>query len=505
MPENEAGYNYAGEVTSAQGQVFAEQNGLARPLAQGDPIFSGDVLVTTANGRVEVRFEDDTVLSQGENSRLIVDDYTYDPDSSAASNMLFQMTEGAFRMVTGKIAEANPDAVRVESPLATIGIRGTTTVHEIGPAADGQPGQEKHGAEELTGGQSLLLGDLFGNTQVVTFAMGMVDFSFGAPMGAVRTMTAAEIADFQNAAPLTSLGEPEPDGQPDDEPDDDQPDEAQPDEEATGEELGEGSLDGEGELPPFDFTGELGGEELLFEPIGLFGLDDTPFELPTIVDDPTPDIVLEDDPDDIKTAPTTPPSGELDHDSDGSDWVNDGSFTVTDGTPGNDTINADSGKDAVRGFAGNDNLFGGSTGPDILFGGAGLDTISGSAADDTLYGGLGDDWLTGHDGSDSLIGGSGADHFAFDAPTEGGDIIVDFTHNEDTLAFLSSNFNGGSFSFLADNTATESNTNGGSAFLVWNEDTDKLFWDDGSGSGTFTLLATFENDPTIDVGDTGTF
>ncbi len=516
MPENEAEYNYAGEVTSAQGQVFAEQNDVARPLAEGDPIFSGDVLVTAANGRVEVRFEDDTVLSQGENSRLTVDEYTYDPDSSAASNMLFQMTEGAFRMVTGKIAEANPDAVRVESPLAVIGIRGTTTVHEIASAVNGQPGSEKHGAEELTGGQSLLLGDLFGNTQVVTFALGMVDFSFGAPMGAVRTMTAAEIADFQNAAPLTTLGEPEPDDQPgDDQPDDDQPegdplDEGQPDgdELETGEEGELGEL-GDGELPPLDFAQELFGDDLFFEPFANFGPDDELFQPVDLVNEPEPDddIIDDDDDDDNNDDDdtTTTTSGELDHDSDGSDWVNDGSFTVTDGTSGNDTINADSGKDAVRGFDGNDNLYGGSTGPDILFGGAGLDTISGSAADDTLYGGLGDDWLTGHDGSDSLIGGSGADHFAFDYPTDGDDIIVDFTHGEDTLAFSATNFNGGSFGFTVDNSATESNTNGGSAFLVWNEDTDKLFWDNGLGSGTFTLLATFENDPTIDSGDTSTF
>ena len=534
MPENEAGYTFAGEVTSAQGQVFAEQNGVVRPLAEGDPIFTGDVLVTAANSRMEVRFEDDTVLSQGENSRLTVDEYTYDPNNDDASNMLFQMTEGAFRMVTGKIAEANPDAVRVESPLAVIGIRGTTTVHEIAAAVDNDPGPEKHGAEELTGGQSLLLGDLFGNTQVVTFALGMVDFSFGAPMGAVRTMTAAEIADFQNAAPLTTLGEPEPP-----EPDDDQPDEDQPEDQPGDEEPGEeqpvegeegeleagdqleeelgpeegvlgldGLLDGEGELPSLEFAEDLFGDDLFFEPLADFGPDEELFELVNLVDEPEPDddFFADDDDDDDITEPTAAPFVP-DNDWDGS---NLSGANVTKGTSGNDTIIGTTGDDTIVGLDGDDSLIGTTT-QNWIFGGAGSDTLRGDSesdtngGNDTIYGGEGGDSIFGDEGSDSLIGGAGADHFAFNHPDEGGDIIVDFTHGEDTLGFQSTDFNSGSFGFLVDNTATESNTNGGSAFLVWNEGTDKLFWDDGSGSGTFTLLATFENDPTIDSGDTGVY
>ena len=206
-----------GHVANTNGKTFAETGGELRTLAKGDPIYADDVLVTKAGSNLEVQFADDTVLSQGPDARMVVDDYAYDPDNAAGSNMLLEMAQGSFRMVTGKIAEANPGGVKVESPLATIGIRGTGTNHEIKPPwPSGEPGNELHGAERLTGGHSLIFQDTFGNSQVITFAGGAVDFSPTQPMGAVRPFTPQELAFFQAAAPLVTFGDPPPPPPPDD-------------------------------------------------------------------------------------------------------------------------------------------------------------------------------------------------------------------------------------------------------------------------------------------------
>jgi len=114
-----------GTIVFVSGQVFLETESGLIPLAKGDAIAKGAVIVTEDDGRVEIRFEDNTILSQAENSRISIDDYVYDQDDASASRFLLNMAEGTLRTVTGKIAEQNPDEFTVKSPLATIGIRGT--------------------------------------------------------------------------------------------------------------------------------------------------------------------------------------------------------------------------------------------------------------------------------------------------------------------------------------------------------------------------------------------
>ncbi|UZP68832.1 FG-GAP-like repeat-containing protein [Desulfovibrio mangrovi] len=191
-----------GSVVSAAGQVVAILNGAERVLTAGSHVFEGEVIKTGEGASVEVRFDDETVLSQGPNSELTLDSYVYNSDSPAQSSFLFKMAQGTYRMATGQIAEDNPDGVRLESPLATIGIRGTTTVSQILPN-----GQELHAAESLTGGRSIILQDQFGNQQLITFTFGGVPLAPGVPMGAVITVPQSVFDTIRASAPLTSRGE----------------------------------------------------------------------------------------------------------------------------------------------------------------------------------------------------------------------------------------------------------------------------------------------------------
>jgi len=72
----------------------------------------------------------------------------------------------------------------------------------------------------------------------------------------------------------------------------------------------------------------------------------------------------------------------------------------------------------------------GDNGNNRLIGNAGKDTLTGGAGNDFLEGGDGNDSLTGGIGNDTLIGGLGADKFVFTNPTEGIDIIKDFSFAE---------------------------------------------------------------------------
>lgn len=125
-----------GVVTIAHGTATAEGAEGVRELTVNSPIFVDDVVTTGSQGSaVEIKFSDGAVLSQGPNSTVLLDTYVFDPDQDTGE-MTVKMLQGTFRSVTGEIVDMNPEGFQLETPLATIGIRGTTTGHTVG--ADGQ-------------------------------------------------------------------------------------------------------------------------------------------------------------------------------------------------------------------------------------------------------------------------------------------------------------------------------------------------------------------------------
>ena len=108
-------------------------------------IFSFDD-VRTGNGRMAIQFIDDSVLKLTEHSKVVIDEFIFDPDPNK-SKMAFNMASGTARFITGKLGKINKNNISIKTPSATIGIRGTdftTTVDELGrsliillPNADG--------------------------------------------------------------------------------------------------------------------------------------------------------------------------------------------------------------------------------------------------------------------------------------------------------------------------------------------------------------------------------
>jgi hypothetical protein len=96
-------------------------------------IFSFDT-VQTGQGRMAVEFLDSTVLKLTEHSRVVIDEYIFDPDPSK-SKLALRMASGTARFITGKLGKIDKKNISIKTPSATIGIRGTdftTTVDELG-------------------------------------------------------------------------------------------------------------------------------------------------------------------------------------------------------------------------------------------------------------------------------------------------------------------------------------------------------------------------------------
>lgn len=122
----------AGIMADLRGVVSARlEGGDPRPLAKDAPVFVSDTLTTGPADKGKVVFADDSVLEIGPDSEVRIAEFTYDTTDRDNFRQGIHMGKGLFRYATGKIVAHDPDRLHIESPLASIGIRGTTTDHLI--------------------------------------------------------------------------------------------------------------------------------------------------------------------------------------------------------------------------------------------------------------------------------------------------------------------------------------------------------------------------------------
>jgi len=98
-------------------------------------IESNDVVTTRKGTSLEITFIDDTDVRITENSRLIIDDFVFDPNQSDAGKVSMKVAMGTVRYASGQIAKTNPQRINIGTPSANIAVRGTDfhmTVDEAG-------------------------------------------------------------------------------------------------------------------------------------------------------------------------------------------------------------------------------------------------------------------------------------------------------------------------------------------------------------------------------------
>ena len=126
-----------GKVVTATGVVSIEHVsavvvqaslGQSGDAKVGDSVYLGDVVSTGSDGRVGISFTDGTAFDLSPNARMVMNEFIYDPNSKSNSSLL-SLTKGTFTFVAGKIAKSGD--MKVNTPVATMGIRGTTPRVEI--------------------------------------------------------------------------------------------------------------------------------------------------------------------------------------------------------------------------------------------------------------------------------------------------------------------------------------------------------------------------------------
>jgi hypothetical protein len=122
--------NDVGQVKTAKGTVHVEREGKRLPATVGMPIRQADTLVTGADGAVGVTFIDNSLLSTGPNSVLVVDRYNFN-STTHAGHFDASLKKGTLAVVSGKMVKQSPDAMKVHTPAAIMGVRGTEFVVQV--------------------------------------------------------------------------------------------------------------------------------------------------------------------------------------------------------------------------------------------------------------------------------------------------------------------------------------------------------------------------------------
>jgi hypothetical protein len=124
-----------GNVSDTKGTACSiERNKQKIDGNKGAGIESMDTFITGAC-QANITFKDDTKVKVTENSKLLIDDFVYDPKKSDAGKLVLKATMGTVRYASGQIAHNDPSKVNIQTPSATIAVRGTDftmTVDESG-------------------------------------------------------------------------------------------------------------------------------------------------------------------------------------------------------------------------------------------------------------------------------------------------------------------------------------------------------------------------------------
>jgi hypothetical protein len=113
-----------GSIKNLRGQATVVRNQQSLPAQVGLKLIKSDILKTGSNSSIGVILRDDTLLSLGPNSEIALADFAFSPNEGRLS-LVTRMTKGTAAYLTGQIGRLSPQSVRFETPVATIGIRGT--------------------------------------------------------------------------------------------------------------------------------------------------------------------------------------------------------------------------------------------------------------------------------------------------------------------------------------------------------------------------------------------
>ena len=123
-----------GLVKVSHGTVAIERAGARLPAAVGTAVQASDVIVTGADGAAGITFTDNSLVSVGPDSRFAIDKYAFD-NTTYAGRFEGTLSQGRLAAVSGKMVKQSPESMKIRTPSAVMGVRGTEFVVQVDPPA----------------------------------------------------------------------------------------------------------------------------------------------------------------------------------------------------------------------------------------------------------------------------------------------------------------------------------------------------------------------------------
>lgn len=125
----------AGRIKVSKGEVQIERDGKRLPAPVGAMILARDTVKTGPNGSVGITFQDNSLLSAGPDSELVIERFVFDSTTHKGA-FDTALKKGTLAVVSGKIVKQSPEAMRVKTPAAIMGVRGTEFVVKVDESAN---------------------------------------------------------------------------------------------------------------------------------------------------------------------------------------------------------------------------------------------------------------------------------------------------------------------------------------------------------------------------------
>ena len=119
-----------GTIKAVVGTAFVVRRGTAASAQPSEKVFRGDVFKTGADGSLGIMFADDTSLSLGPNTHIILEEFLFAP-AKGELGFVARILRGTAAYLSGIIGKLSPESVRIETPVAAVGIRGTRLLVKI--------------------------------------------------------------------------------------------------------------------------------------------------------------------------------------------------------------------------------------------------------------------------------------------------------------------------------------------------------------------------------------
>ena len=124
----------AGRIKVSKGDVQIERDGKRLAAPVGTMIQARDTVKTGPNGSVGITFQDNSLLSAGPDSELVIERFVFD-STTHKGEFDTALKKGTLAVVSGKIVKQSPEAMRVKTPAAIMGVRGTEFVVKVDESA----------------------------------------------------------------------------------------------------------------------------------------------------------------------------------------------------------------------------------------------------------------------------------------------------------------------------------------------------------------------------------